>query len=129
MKLRRQKRKKDHALDAVASITKTWSEWQLAKRAGQGVAKAKEIRPSKIKSALNSKRLKLAGALAVAGGAAAVVARKLKGGEPPESYAGPAPSDAVEAIFIEVQPFATAFATCAGLDFFRRGRGSAIAVI
>jgi hypothetical protein len=36
---------------------------------------------------------------------------------------------AVEPIFIEVQAFAAVLAICAGLDFFLRGRGSAIAVI
>jgi hypothetical protein len=36
---------------------------------------------------------------------------------------------AMEPIFIEVHAFATVLATCAGLDFFRRGRGSAIAVM
>jgi hypothetical protein len=97
MKLRKRQTRKDQALDAVASVTKTWSEWQLAKRAGKGVAKAKEVRPSKIKGFLNSKKVKLAGAVAVAGGTGAFVARKLKGGDPAESYSGPAPSEAVEA--------------------------------
>ena len=96
MNLRRRNTRKDQALDAVASVTKTWSEWQLAKRAGKGVAKAKEVRPSKIKAMLSSKRAKLVGAVAVTGGVGAFVARKLKGGDP-ASYTGPAPSDAVEA--------------------------------
>ena len=40
MKLgRRPKPKKDQAVDAVASMAKTWSEWHLAKRASKGVAK------------------------------------------------------------------------------------------
>lgn len=97
MKLRkRQKRKQDHALDALASISKTWSEWQLAKRAGKGVAKVKEVRPSKLKAALSSKRAKLVGAVAVTGGVGAFVARKLKG-DAADVYTGPAPSDAVDA--------------------------------
>jgi len=96
MSLRRRNTRKDQALDAVASVTKTWSEWQLAKRAGKGVAKAKEVRPSKIKGALTSTPAKIAGALAIVGGAGAVVMRKLKG-DSAADYTGPAPSEAVEA--------------------------------
>jgi len=98
MKLRRrQKRKSAQALDALASVTKAWSEWQLGKRASKGVAKAKELRPpSKPKRALASKWVKVAGAVAVAGGTAAAIGRKLKGDEP-EIYAGPPPSVAAEA--------------------------------
>jgi hypothetical protein len=102
MKLRRrEKPKKDQALHALASVTKVWSEWQLAKRAGKGVGKgvekAKELRrPSKLKRMLSNRWVKIGGAAAVAGGAATAVARKLKGDEP-ESYTGPPPSAAVEA--------------------------------
>ena len=38
MRLRRRpKRKRDQALDVVASAAKTWSEWHLAKRARGGI--------------------------------------------------------------------------------------------
>ena len=41
MKLRkRQKRKTAQALDALAGVTKIWTEWQIGKKAGKGVAKA-----------------------------------------------------------------------------------------
>jgi hypothetical protein len=94
---RRQKRKKDQALDAVASVSKLWSELQLGKKASQGVAKAKELRPpSKVKRVLSLKWVRIGGAAAVAGGTAGAVARKLKG-DKPESYTGPAPSVAAEA--------------------------------
>jgi hypothetical protein len=99
MKLRRrQKRKRDQALDALASVTKTWSEWQLAKRAGKGVAKAKKVRPpSGVKSTLGSKPVRAAGAAAVAGGAVAAIARKLKGGDDEPIYTPPPPSEPVAA--------------------------------
>src|SRR5436190_7425375 len=94
---RRHKRKTGQALDAVASVTKLWSEWQIGKRAAKGVAKVKEVRPpSKLKRALSSRWAKIGGAVAVAGGAAAAVTRKLKGSDPAD-YSGPPPSAAVEA--------------------------------
>jgi hypothetical protein len=98
MKLRRrEKPKKDQALHALASATKVWSEWQLAKRAGKGVAKAKELKPSsKATRRLSTKWVKIGGGAAVVGGAAAAVARKLRGKDP-EIYTGPPPSAAVEA--------------------------------
>ncbi len=98
MKLRRrQKRKPEQALDALASVTKIWSEWQLGKKASKGVAKAKSLRPpGKVKRFLSLKWVKVGGAVAVAGGTAAAVGRKLKG-EDPASYSGPAPSVAADA--------------------------------
>jgi hypothetical protein len=97
MKLRRrQKRKTKQALDAVASVSKLWSELKLGKRAAGGVAKAKELRPSKLKHVLSLKWVRIGGAAAVAGGTAAVVGRKLKGDEP-DAYTGPPPSAAAEA--------------------------------
>ena len=39
MNLRKRKRKTAQALDAVAGVTKIWSEWQVGKRATKGVAK------------------------------------------------------------------------------------------
>jgi hypothetical protein len=84
---RRQKRKKDQALDAVASATK---------RASKGVKKAKELRPpSKVKRLLSLKWVKIGGVAAVAGGTAVVVGRKLKGDDP-EVYTGPPPSAAAD---------------------------------
>lgn len=99
MKLRkRPTRKTDQALDAAASVTKLWSDWQLGKRAAKGVAKAKTIRqPSKFRMALRSKRLRIVGAVAVLGGAGAAAAKALRGGDPEPIYTGPPPSDAVEA--------------------------------
>jgi hypothetical protein len=97
MKLRRQKRKPEQALDALASVTKIWSEWQLGKKASKGIAKAKELRPpGKLKRILSLKWVKVGGAVAVAGGTAAAVGKKLKGDDP-ASYSGPAPSDAADA--------------------------------
>jgi hypothetical protein len=97
MKLRRQKKPKhSQAADAVASVTKIWSEWQLGKKASKGVAKAKSLRPpGKIKKVLSGKWVKVGGAVAVAGGTAAAVGKKLKGDDP-ETYTGPPPSAAVE---------------------------------
>jgi hypothetical protein len=88
MKLgKRPKRKQDQALDVVASAAKTWSEWQLAKRAGKGVRKgakkAAAMKPSKspgVKGAVTGKPGRIAGIAALVGGVGAVVARKLKGG-------------------------------------------------
>lgn len=88
MKLsRRPKPKKNQAMDALASVAKTWSEWHLAERAGKGVAKgakkAKELRggkPSGIKRAVTGTPAKIAGGAAVLAGIGAAVARKLKGG-------------------------------------------------
>ncbi|MEJ7798599.1 MAG: hypothetical protein WKF42_08880 [Solirubrobacteraceae bacterium] len=89
MKLRRrQKRKTETALDALASITKLWSEWQIGKRAGKGVAKAKKVKSP-------SKRVRTVGVVAVVCGAGAAVARKLKGGDPEPIYTPPARSEPV----------------------------------
>lgn len=94
---RRQKRKTEQALDAVASVTKLWSEWQIGKRVSKGAAKATQLRqPSKAKRVLSLKWLRIGGAAAVAGGAAAAVAAKLKRSKP-ETYSGPAPSVAADA--------------------------------
>ena len=96
MKLRRQKPKHSQAVDAIASVTKIWSEWQLGKKAAKGLAKAKEVRPpGKVKRILSLKWVKVGGAVAVAGGTAAAVGKKLKGDDP-ESYSGPAPSEAAD---------------------------------
>jgi hypothetical protein len=101
MKLgRRPKRKQDQALDVVASAAKTWSEWQLAKRAGKGVRKgakkAAEIKggkPSGLKAMVTGTPARLTGALALVGGLGAVIARKLKGGGGDDAYTPPAPHE------------------------------------
>jgi len=94
MKLRRRpKRKAEQALDALAGATKIWSELQIGKRAGKGVAKAKRFR---LPSILKGKPAKAIGAAAAAGGAGAVVARKLKA-DGPQEYTGPPPSAAAGA--------------------------------
>lgn len=94
---RRQKRKTKQALDAAASVSKLWTELQFGKRAAKGVEKAKELRPpSKLQRVLSLKWLKIGGAVAVAGGAAAAVARKLKGSDPADCC-GPPPSVAADA--------------------------------
>jgi hypothetical protein len=100
MKLgKRPKRKQDQALDVVASAAKTWSEWQLAKRAGKGVRKgakkAAELRGGKssgLKGAITGTPARITGALALVGGLGAVLARKLRGGGG-DAYAPPAPHE------------------------------------
>jgi hypothetical protein len=107
MKLgRRPKPKKDQAMDAFASVAKTWSEWHLAERAGKGVAKgakgakksakkAAELRggkPSGVKRVVTGTPAKVAGGMAVLAGIGAAMARKLKGGSEPD-YAPPAPHE------------------------------------
>jgi len=83
MKLR-QKSKRDQALDAVASVAKTWSEWHLGKRvsstAEKGAKKASK-KAAKLKDTGKGTRLKIAGGLALLGGLGAAVAAKLKGGQ------------------------------------------------
>jgi hypothetical protein len=102
MKLgRRPKRKQDQALDVVASAAKTWSEWQLAKRAGKGVRKGakkaaalKSGKPSGLKGAVTGTPGKITGVVALVGGLGAMVARKLKdGGDAEPSYSPPAPHE------------------------------------
>lgn len=94
MKLRKSpKRKAEQALDALAGATKIWSDVQIGKRAGKGVEKARRVR---LPSFLRGKPAKAIGAAAVAGGAGAVVARKLKS-DGPQEYTGPPPSVASEA--------------------------------
>ncbi|MEA2150315.1 MAG: hypothetical protein QOD69_2145 [Solirubrobacteraceae bacterium] len=97
---RRPKRKQDQALDLAASVAKTWSEWQLAKRASRGLkkgaGKAAELkggRSSGLKSAVTGTPAKITGAVAVAGGLGAVVLRKLKGGGDAPAYVPPAPHE------------------------------------
>jgi hypothetical protein len=87
MKLR-QKNKRDQALDAVASVAKTWSEWQLGKRATKTVAKGAK-KAAKVKDSGKATRLKIAGAVALAGGIGAAVAKKVMGGGQAEPLGDP----------------------------------------
>jgi len=107
----RQHKKRNQALDAFASVAKTWSEWRLGERASQTVAKgtkkasksaakarknaakaAKNTDASSVKRAMKGTPLKVAGAVALVGGVGAAVAKKLKGGGGAEPlYTPPAP--------------------------------------
>lgn len=100
MKLRRrQKRGKAQALDVVASAVKGMAELHLAQRAGKGVGKgAKSIekgakKASRLKGVFRSTPAKLLAGAAVVGGAGALVAKKLRGGDPEPIYTPPAPSE------------------------------------
>jgi hypothetical protein len=104
----RQNKKRNQALDAFASIAKTWSEWRLGERAAQSVAtgtkKASKAATkarkragksdSAIKAALKSTPVKIAGAAAVVGGVGAAIAKKLKGGGTAEPLYTPPPAPA-----------------------------------
>lgn len=124
----RQDKKRNQALDAFASVAKTWSEWRLGeravnsvatgtkkaskatKKASKATAKARKRAAkaagksdsSRVKKALKSTPLKIAGAAAVIGGVGAAISKKLKGGgtaEPlytPPPAPGAAPSTPVE---------------------------------
>jgi hypothetical protein len=100
MKLRRrQKRGKAQALDVVASAVKGMAELHLAQRAGKGVGKgAKNVgkgvkKASRLKRVFRSTPAKLLAGGAAVGGAGAVVAKKLRGGDPEPIYTPPAPSE------------------------------------
>jgi hypothetical protein len=105
----RQTKKRDQALDAVASLAKTWSEWRLGERASKSVEvgkkkakkaakvarkKAKKADVGSVASALKGTPLKVAGAVAVVGGVGAAVAKKLKGGGHAEPLYTPPPAPA-----------------------------------
>lgn len=103
---KRSKPKKAQAADVLAGVAKLWSELQLAKRASKGVKKGSK-KASSAKSAVDSKArttpAKVAGGVVLLGGAGALIARKLKGGdpeplpyEPPPTPAAPAPSDSAD---------------------------------
>jgi len=104
MKLR-QKSKRDQALDAVASIAKTWSEWRLGEKVSQTASKgAKKASKSASKAAKKAAKsgssgggrkrrpLKIAGMIALLGGIGAAAAKKLTGGKAEPLYTPPAPS-------------------------------------
>jgi hypothetical protein len=108
MKLR-QKSKRDQALDAVASIAKTWSEWRLgdkvsktasqaSKKASKNAAKAStkaKKQAAKAAGRQTSKRrpVWIAGAIALVGGIGVAAAKKFTGGkaEPLYTPGDPAP--------------------------------------
>ncbi len=74
MNLRKRKRKTAQALDAVAGVTKIWSEWQIGKRATKGVAKVKKVKKkSALRRTLGSKPVRFAGVAAALGGAGAAI--------------------------------------------------------
>ena len=100
MKLR-QKSKRDQALDAVASIAKTWSEWRLGekvtKTAAKGAKKATKTAQAAKKKQSSSgttkrKPLKVAAVLALVGGIGAAVAKKITGGKAEPLYTPPRPA-------------------------------------
>lgn len=107
MKLR-QRSKRDQALDAVASIAKTWSEWRLGERVSQTAAKgakkasrsakraSRKASKSTAKSASGGggrrKPVKVAAVIAVVGGIGAAVAKKLMGRKAEPLYTPPAPA-------------------------------------
>ena len=112
----RQNKKRDQALDAVASLAKTWSEWRLGEKAAKSVAvgrkkaksatkhakktakqarkTAKKTDVSTVTSAIKGTPLKVAGAVALVGGVGAAVAKKLKGGGHAEPLYTPPPAPA-----------------------------------
>jgi hypothetical protein len=96
MKLQlRQKSKREQALDAFASVAKTWSEWHLGKKVTTTAAKGAK-QAAKVKGSGNATKLKIAGAVAVVGGLGAAVAKKLKGGQAEPLYTPPGPAPDME---------------------------------
>jgi hypothetical protein len=119
----RQNKKRNQALDAFASVAKTWSEWRLGERASQTVAKgtkrasrsAAKARKSAMKAAgkpdssgvkgtMKGTPLKVAGALALVGGVGAAVAKKLKGGSGAEPLYTPPPTEVAVGDLAAAQP-------------------------
>lgn len=99
MKLR-QKSKRDQALDATASIAKTWSEWRLGEKVSKTATKASKRagkvsrKAKKATSGGSSRRtpLKIAGAVALVGAVGAAIAKKLGGGKAEPLYTPPGPA-------------------------------------
>lgn len=100
----RQDKKRNQALDAFASLAKTWSEWRLGERAAKSVStgtkkaskaaakarkRAGKSDSSGVKSTMKSTPMKIAGAAALIGGVGAAVAKKLKGGGTAEPFQTP----------------------------------------
>ena len=99
MKLR-QKSKRDQALDAAASVAKTWSEWRLGEKVTKTAAKASKKaiksggkgKSSSSVAVVKRKPLRIAGAIALLGGVGAAVAKKLGGGKAEPLYTPPGPA-------------------------------------
>jgi len=106
----RRNSKRDQALDAVASVAKTWSEWRLGERATKSVAKgtkkasraaakarkraskvAKNADASRVKRAVKGTPLKIVAGAAIVGGVGAAIAKKLKGAGTAEPLYTPPP--------------------------------------
>ena len=107
----RQNKKRNQALDAFASIAKTWSEWRLGERAAQSVAtgtkkaskaaakarkRARKSDSSGLKGVLRSTPVRIAGAAALVGGIGAAVAKKLRGGGTAEPLYSPPPAPTLQ---------------------------------
>lgn len=105
----RQDKKRNQALDAFASVAKTWSEWRLGERAAKSVStgtkkaskaaakarkRAGKSDSSRVSNAMKSTPVKIAGAVAVVGGVGAAVAKKLRGGGTAEPFQTPPPAPA-----------------------------------
>jgi len=86
---RRPKSKKGQALDVVASVAKTWSEWQLGKRATKQAAALKGGKRSGLMAAMTGTPAKITGVVTLVGGAGALIARRLKGSGDQHGYAPP----------------------------------------
>jgi len=100
MKLRRrQKGKKDQVLDSFASVVKSLADLHVAERAGKGAKTgAKNVskgvkKASGLKAIAKSTPAKVLGGAAVVGSAGALIAKKLKGGDPEPIYTPPAPAE------------------------------------
>jgi hypothetical protein len=89
----RRKTKKTQALDTLASVAGIWSRWQLAKTAGKGVRKGAKTAAggAVVVKAAPWRRIALIG---VAGGLAAAIAKRAKGGSsaPAYEYSPPTPA-------------------------------------
>ena len=92
---KRSKSKKAKAADVLGSVAKLWSELQIAKRASKGVKEGTK-KAASAKDAAGSRAgttpAKAVGAIALLGGAGALIAKKLKGGEPETAYVPPPPA-------------------------------------
>lgn len=93
MKLR-QKSKRDQALDATASIAKTWSEWRLGEKVAKTASKAsrKKSKQSGVQAVAKRKPARIAGLLVIVGGLGAVIAKKLGASKAEPLYTPPGPA-------------------------------------
>ena len=129
----RQDKKRNQALDAFASVAKTWSEWRLGERAAKSVSsgtkkasraaakarkRAGKSDSSRLRNVVKSTPVRIAGAAALVGGVGAAVAKKLKGGGTAEPLYSPAADDSKD-----VPPAPPTAVKVGDLD----GTGSAVA--